>query len=167
MPGVRRRNNLIWLGLAAGVAVFVPWLLVRSAGEPLAWQGSPRQWLGVWLIANGAGLAGWCAALLRTQGRGTPLPFDPPTRFVAAGPYRFVRNPMMLGAFLVLGGEALAAGSAALGTYFVAYATAAHLFVTRWEERDLARRFGEPYRAYARHVPRWIPRVPSGTGKSA
>jgi hypothetical protein len=35
-----------------------------------------------------------------------------------------------------------------------------HLFVTGYEERTLARRFGPDYLAYRRAVPRWIPRKP-------
>jgi protein-S-isoprenylcysteine O-methyltransferase Ste14 len=36
-----------------------------------------------------------------------------------------------------------------------------HLFVTGYEERTLARRFGPDYLAYRRAVPRWIPRRPA------
>lgn len=36
----------------------------------------------------------------------TPAPFDAPKRFVAAGPYRFVRNPMYVGAIALLTGLA-------------------------------------------------------------
>ena len=36
-----------------------------------------------------------------------------------------------------------------------------HLFVTGYEERTLARRFGPAYLEYRRAVPRWIPRKPA------
>jgi protein-S-isoprenylcysteine O-methyltransferase Ste14 len=35
-----------------------------------------------------------------------------------------------------------------------------HLFVTGYEERTLARRFGPAYLEYRRAVPRWLPRKP-------
>ena len=44
--------------------------------------------------------------------------------------------------------------------YAAAMAACFHLFVTGYEERTLARRFGPAYREYRRAVPRWIPRKP-------
>jgi protein-S-isoprenylcysteine O-methyltransferase Ste14 len=37
-------------------------------------------------------------------GKGTPAPFDPPRKLVIRGPYRFVRNPMYIGAGMTLAG---------------------------------------------------------------
>jgi protein-S-isoprenylcysteine O-methyltransferase Ste14 len=34
-----------------------------------------------------------------------------------------------------------------------------HFLVRPWEETDLERRFGEPYRAYRAAVKCWLPRV--------
>jgi len=39
-------------------------------------------------------------------GKGTPAPFDPPRKLVIRGPYRFVRNPMYIGAGMTLAGAA-------------------------------------------------------------
>src|SRR5258708_20241123 len=55
--------------------------------------------LGVALMAAGGTLAFACIATFVTRGEGTPAPFDPPRKFVAAGPYRFVRNPLYVGGF--------------------------------------------------------------------
>src|SRR5215475_6676397 len=63
--------------------------------------------LGTALMAAGGALALACIATFVTRGEGTPAPFDPPRKFVAVGPYRFVRNPMYVGAFLVLLGFGL------------------------------------------------------------
>ena len=154
-----RLRTLIWLILPVTVLVVIPSLLCRASHQSLAWRGDAWQWVGAWLIANGLALSAWCVNLFNVEGRGTPLPLDPPTRFVASGPYRFVRNPMMLGAFLILGGEAALARSGTLVAYLAAGMFLVHLFVRFWEEPDLRRRFGAAYEAYARQVPRWIPRT--------
>jgi len=153
-----RLRTLGWLIMPLAVLVLIPWLLLRhNTSGPSEWRWSLWQWLGLWLIANGVGLAAWCVNLFNVEGRGTPLPLDPPKRFVVSGPYRYVRNPMMLGAFLILGGEAIVFESSVLFLYTVAIMVLAHLFVRFWEEPDLARRFGQAYLEYQRQVPRWIP----------
>ena len=136
----------------------VPWALHRFTEGPFVWQGSAGQWIGVWCLVNGFSLAGWCVFLLSTEGQGTPFPLDPPLRFVAGGPYRYVRNPMVLGMFLILIGEGMLYRSPAVWLYAAALAGAGVCFVRCVEEQELERRFGETYRAYRRQVPRWIPR---------
>lgn len=140
----------------------LPWWLHRRLEGPLVFSGHWGQWLGLWLILNGLGLAGWCVFLFITEGKGTPFPLDPPTQFVARGPYRFVRNPMVLGMFLVLVGQAALYRSATVLLYTVLASLVMHLFVCFVEEPDLARRFGSAYAAYRQQVPRWVPRPISG-----
>lgn len=140
---------------------WLPWGLSRHVDGPFVWLGTLRQWLGAWLIADGSALTAWCVNLFNVQGRGTPLPLDPPKQFVVAGPYRVVRNPMMLGLFLLLGGQALLYGSRAVLLYLVLVMGLAHLFIALVEEPQLKRRFGASYEAYRRQVPRWLPRLPS------
>jgi protein-S-isoprenylcysteine O-methyltransferase Ste14 len=138
----------------------------------LAWWAHQNDRLGVWLpgwtvgpgialMWIGAGLALVSLATFVVLGRGTPAPFDPPRRFVATGPYRWVRNPMYVGAFLLLAGYALCTSSVA--TLLVAFAMlgAAHLFTVFYEEPTLRRRFGASYEEYVRSTPRWLPRLPA------
>src|SRR5690348_12302062 len=62
---------------------------------------------GIALIVAGGILALACVATFVARGEGTPAPFDPPRKFVAVAPYNFVRNPMYIGAFIVLFGFGL------------------------------------------------------------
>lgn len=126
-------------------------------GFPLpGWVGP----IGLVLMPVGALLTLACVVTFVVRGRGTPAPFDPPREFVAGGPYRWMRNPMYLGAFLLLVGYALCAVSFAALLVPLAMLLAAHLFVVLYEEPALERRFGESYRRYRRATPRWIPRWP-------
>ena len=144
-----------------------PWWLHHVAGEAFIWRGGLWQWVGVWLLLNGIGLAGWCINLFNVEGRGTPLPLDPPSQFVVSGPYRFVRNPMVLGIFLVLGGEVALYQSQAVLWYALILMGLAVVFVHAIEEPELERRFGQAYLAYKRQVPPWLPRRPRSISRAA
>ncbi len=118
--------------------------------------------LGLALMAAGGTLAFACVATFVTRGEGTPAPFDPPRKFVAAGPYKFVRNPMYIGGFIVLVGFGLYEQSPATLLFTLPWLLFAHLFVILYEEPHLRATFGAPYEAYCRSVHRWLPgRLPA------
>lgn len=116
--------------------------------------------IGIVLAALGLVGALGCAGTFVVAGRGTPAPFDAPRRFVASGPYRWVRNPMYVAGVVLLLGFGLWHRSAAMSLFAFLFGLAAHLFVVLWEEPRLADRFGQRYLAYRRRVNRWIPRPP-------
>lgn len=133
----------------------------------LSWSGIVRpesigtaQIVGVIVGASGSLLALWCIFTFIVIGRGTPAPFDPPRRLVDAGPYRFVRNPMYIGAGLALAGAALFYQSWALLAYCAAFAVITHLFVVVYEEPTMRASFGDSYLRYCERVKRWWPRHP-------
>ncbi len=151
------RNVLFTLVVPGAGAVYGPWwLLTRGGVSP-----TPVAWPAVSLIVAGVALYTWCVWLFADVGRGTPGPWDAPSRFVAVGPYRWVRNPIYIGALLVIGGEAWLFFSPQLLLYAGVFGIGVHLFVVGYEEPTLRRRFGEHYRDYCRSVSRWVPRSPS------
>ncbi len=94
------------------------------------------------------------------RGRGTPAPFDPPVKFVRRGPYKWVRNPMHLALFALVGAEGLFFESWHVSVYWICLVCASHLLVVLHEEEALRRQFGAMYEDYKREVPRWLPRKP-------
>ena len=114
---------------------------------------------GALLIAVGLTLVAWTVGLFATEGEGTLAPWDPTARLVIRGPYRFVRNPMIGGVFLVLLGEAALFGSPALLIWLAAVLAVNTVYIPLVEEPGLRKRFDEEYDAYCRAVPRWLPRV--------
>jgi protein-S-isoprenylcysteine O-methyltransferase Ste14 len=114
--------------------------------------------LGSALIVAGLGLMHRTISLFARVGMGTLAPWDPPTRLVVRGPYRHVRNPMITGVFSILLGEAALLGSVPILIWFAAFFAGNAIWMPVVEEPALEQRFGEDYREYKRHVPRWIPR---------
>jgi protein-S-isoprenylcysteine O-methyltransferase Ste14 len=97
-------------------------------------------------------------SVLLLAGRGRPRR-GPRPALVLAGPYLWMRNPLLAGALLMMGGVTLVTGSWWLVAVTVAVAVGAHLWVLRCEEPRLLARFGKAWAAYIEHVPRWLPRV--------
>jgi protein-S-isoprenylcysteine O-methyltransferase Ste14 len=150
-------RNLVFTIVVPGLGgVWVPWRILTRDGH----TATPVAWEAAGVIAAGAALYVWCVWNFASVGDGTPGLWDAPSRVVAAGPYRWVRNPIYLAALLIVLGEAWLFMSLPLLAYAGVMAVFFHLFVTGYEERRLSRRFGRTYLEYRRTVPRWIPRRP-------
>jgi protein-S-isoprenylcysteine O-methyltransferase Ste14 len=116
------------------------------------------RWIGFALLSAGFVLFADTVWRFAVQGHGTLAPVARPERFVATGPYRYVRNPMYVGVLGMLLGQALVLGRPVLFGYAVLVWIAVHLFVTVVEEPRLARSFGPGYDRYRANVGRWLPR---------
>lgn len=116
-------------------------------------------WAGGALFALGGGLGLTSGAVMAVRGRGTPLPVDCPRELVVAGPYRFVRNPMAVAGLAQGVAVGVALGSPAVVAYALAGGPLWNRLVRPWEEADLERRFGGPYRRYRAAVRCWLPRA--------
>jgi protein-S-isoprenylcysteine O-methyltransferase Ste14 len=146
--------------------LFIGFVLVYLPARILAWSGITRpavlawpQIAGIIIATAGALVALSCVWAFAWIGKGTPAPFDPPRKLVVRGPYRFLRNPMYLGAGLAVGGAALFFESIQLLAFVALFLLATHLFVLFYEEPTLRRTFGPEYEAYCGRVHRWWPPV--------
>jgi protein-S-isoprenylcysteine O-methyltransferase Ste14 len=147
-------------------ALFIGLVLIYVPARLLSWSGivppatiEVQQVAGMVIGAAGAAVALWCVFTFASIGRGTPAPFDPPRRLVIQGPYRFVRNPMCIGAGLALASAALFYESLPLLGYAGLFFLTTHLFVVWYEEPTLRQIFRQEYEAYCRKVRRWWPSV--------
>lgn len=114
---------------------------------------------GVVLIIAGVAVIAACFTRFVRDGIGTPSPLAPPRELVARGPYRHVRNPMYVATAAVIAGEGLVIARPILLVAAAAYLLALTALVRRLEEPMLARRFGDAWDEYRRHVPGWLPRA--------
>jgi protein-S-isoprenylcysteine O-methyltransferase Ste14 len=82
-------------------------------------------------------------------------------RFVPAGPYRYVRNPLYLGSWLLAVGVSILMPPSGAGLFLLAFSIFV-LFLISAEERFLSAKLGDVYQQYRRHVPRLLPRMGAG-----
>lgn len=157
------RHLLAVVVLPVTVTILVPVWIARAQGVRPRF---PASLLEVALMAAGlalsaAGLLLFAACLywFASAGRGTLAPWDPPRRLVVHGPYRHVRNPMISGVFLVLCGEAALLRSPPHALWAALFAALNLVVIPFFEEPLLEARFGDDYRRYRRHVPRFVPRL--------
>lgn len=154
------------LRLLAQIAVFTAVFFVAapaafiSLNEALGWprvQSPTLDAVGTTLIVCGAVVFLYCSGLLWRIGGGTPAPnIDPPSRLVVAGLYQVSRNPMYVGYVAAAIGIFFLEGHLALALYVVALFLVGEIYVVKWEEPALRRRFGADFERYCQRVPRWI-----------
>jgi protein-S-isoprenylcysteine O-methyltransferase Ste14 len=91
-------------------------------------------------------------------GKGTPVPVVPTKEFLQNGPYKYVRNPMILGFFLYLLGWTFLFNNA--GAFLTAAVIIVFLILELKfiEEPELEKRFGDAYREYKKEMPFMLPR---------
>jgi len=121
----------------------------------------PARWslgLSVLLLVLGGFICAWPAiAFLRA--RGTPVPFNPPPKLITTGLYSYVRNPMLLGLFILLLGLGVLFCSLSLVFIFTPLFILANvLYLRAVEEKEMEKKFGEEYLNYKKSVPMFIPK---------
>ena len=147
-----------------GVPVAPPLLFVIPilGSIPFEWlypttfaQGAVRWLSGSLFFAFGVALN--ISGFVTQRRAGTdPIPFNPTTRIVTHGLYRFTRNPMYIGFALWTFGIAVMADSLWMLAAVPIGLVLTDLLVVQREERYLERKFGEEYLAYKEKVRRWL-----------
>jgi protein-S-isoprenylcysteine O-methyltransferase Ste14 len=115
-----------------------------------------RYWIGGMLVAAALLLLGLLPVVMFRRSGQSEIPWRPTPSILEHGPYRFTRNPMYLQMVLVCIGVAIITSNAWILLLTPLCAWALRRFAIAPEEAYLARKFGEPYRAYQRRVRRWL-----------
>lgn len=132
------------------------WLAAQvmpAAGFPIP----ARQAFALGMAAVGAGVAVAGIASFRLA-KTTVNPLKPETAssLVVSGIYQVTRNPMYLGALLVLIGWAILLANALAFIVSATFVLYLNRFQIAPEEKALATRFGPEFAAYSAAVRRWI-----------
>ena len=85
-----------------------------------------------------------------------PRPWTPSPELLLAGPYRFTRNPMYLGATLFQLGLGLAVDNLWISLLAAPALLLVHFIAVLPEEKYLSEKFGENYNAYLVKVRRYL-----------
>ncbi len=152
------------IALPGTVVVFIPAviLVVTKDSRFHSEIALPHQ-LGFWVallsVCIGLALSISTVALFIKYGEGTPAPWASPKKLVIRGPYRYVRNPMITGVLFILLAEVLLFRSWPLAVWMMLFFIGNTIYLPLIEEKALEKRFGDDYREYKAHVPRWVPRL--------
>ena len=153
------------LGYLLGFLLFIagiPALMWWVSGRPFPWAPAiPWAIIAAVLIVTGLALSIWAIVHMKRIGEGNP--FDaynhevaPRTKHLMTdGPYRFSRNPMLLGVYIYDIGVIIWLWSLWPLLVFAAEAVLLTLQV-RSEEKRLEKDFGEEYLAYKKCVKRYL-----------
>jgi protein-S-isoprenylcysteine O-methyltransferase Ste14 len=145
---------LILPPLLYGVALAAGFLLQWLAPRPIL-SSNARYWAGGVLLAFGVVLAVWARRVMEQAGTNVN-PTLPTTALVAAGPFRFSRNPLYVALTLVYIALALLANALWVLVLIVPVLFVTHYGVVRREEVYLETKFGDAYRAYRSRVRRYL-----------
>lgn len=154
---VEVRASLHVVAFCALMFAVLPPVLAGIFGAS-GWISPERSWRSTLGLQLAAVLGLSAVQEFSCRGRGTPCPFDPPQRLVVSGPYVYVANPMQVCKVLCLffWGFFLGSSWVVLGSFVYLIFTA--FWTAPREDRNLERRFGEPFRSYRTSVGRWLPR---------
>ena len=155
------KTSVATIAVPGTACVLVPYFILRAAHVSVAIPSDLIQLPAILVAALGLYMIIWVSTAFVRQGQGTPNPIEPPTRLVITGLYRFVRNPMYVGALLIILAEAVYFRSAWLVLYAFGIWAALHIELVIFEEPQLKKRFGADYEQYLKTVPRWIPKIRS------
>ena len=153
-------SPIVWLVALPAVHAGIPWVL-SHLGPRYGWtDGSPSSWnlLGYVPLTAGVILLVWIMLFELSQKQNLPerVPIDwSPAFLMTGGPYALSRNPMYVGELSLWLGLAILYGSPVVLAGFAVWVAVMRRLVTR-EELGLEAEYGDIYRRYKTHVPRWI-----------
>lgn len=113
----------------------------------LVYVAVPLYWIGMLSII-------WCSVNMVKRGLGTPAHLNPPKMLMMNGLYGYTRNPIYVGALLVLLSYMFWFGSRLMILYCLFFILAYQILITLIEEPILRNTFGQEYEEYCKKVPR-------------
>ncbi len=118
----------------------------------LGWATRPLGWL---LVGISLALFAWTLFVFWRH-HTTVNPYQAASALCTNGPFRFSRNPIYVGDWLVLAGVSLLLHTAWPLLFAPLIWVMLRFYVIRYEEAHLESKFGDAYRDYKKRVRRWL-----------
>lgn len=134
--------------LPINVLIIIPSLILYFTKYQYKMQPLWLFMIGIVLFGTGAFFAIWTMILFYKIGKGTLAPWEPTKYLIIQGPYRYVRNPMILGVLSMLLGEYFLTGAEQLIWWFVLFFLINCIYFPLSEEKHLEEKFQDEYRTY-------------------
>ena len=152
--------------LPENVLITIPLLIYFFTRNSYAYDlSNPHNflfYLAIFFLALGLFLAIWSVRTFYIKGGdGTPAPWSPISNLVINGPYRYVRNPMILGVVFLLLFEAAFFSSMPILLWAIMFFVVNIFYFKIIEEKHLIKRFGTEYENYKNEVPIFFPKLTS------
>ena len=149
--------GLVIFGLFTAFFIILAIIVDKMLTLPWPVSDNLSRIVAFFLMAIGAAITAWTVFCFH-KSRGTPVPVNPPPVLIANGPYRYARNPMLTGVFLLMFGLGFAIHSLSLVLIFTPLYALAHFWeLKEIEEPELIKRLGDVYLAYREKTPMFIP----------
>ncbi len=110
---------------------------------------------GLLIILTGLALIVWARVYFTRTGQ-SPIPWKPTPELIFQGPYRYTRNPMYLGATLIVFGLGLALNNLWIALFSLPALLVVHVIAVLPEERYLSQKFAQSYKNYLAQVRRYL-----------
>ena len=147
-----------WLGLSV-LFVFVSLWLDKFLPLHLLFSTPSNILLSLPPLVIGTTLCLWTVYSF-ARASGSPVPLNPPRRLVTGGLYSQIRNPMLLGWFIMLFGLGILLNSISLLLIFNPLFICLNiLYLKTVEEKEMEKKFGKKYLEYKKSVPMFVPRI--------
>ena len=161
---MKRKEYLkVVLILPGNVLITIPLLIFLFTRNSYSYYlVSPHNFLfyvAMFFLALGLLLVIWSVRTFYTEGgEGTPSPWRPVSNLIISGPYRYVRNPMILGVVDLLLFESALFVSIPLLLWAIVFFVGNIIYFKTFEEKELIKRFGADYKDYKNKVSMLFPK---------
>ena len=149
--------------LPVNVIITIPLLIFLFTRNSYSYDlVSPHNFLfyvAMFFLALGLLLAIWSVRTFYNKGGdGTPGPWQPVSNLVISGPYRYVRNPMIIGVINLLLFESALFASIPMLLWAIVFFICNIVYFKNIEEKELIKRFGAEYEDYKNKVSMLFPK---------
>ena len=162
-----KKVEVLWIIIGGGIFVLGnPFLIINLSklidSHLHLYSSKPHFYLWFYipffLTITGLSLIIWSVWYQLKIGKGTPVPLAPTQKLITIGPYKYCRNPMVLGTIIYYLGVALFKFSLSALFLVILYSALFVLYIKIIEEKELEAKFGDEYKTYKRNTPFIIPK---------